>query len=50
MLMKCKHLLIIAFALMAFTAQAETKTSMWRQQAPSPLSSKVMTSMSSTSP
>lgn len=26
MLMKCKHLLIIAFALMAFTAQAETKT------------------------
>lgn len=26
MLMKCKHLLIIAFALMAFTAKAETKT------------------------
>lgn len=26
MLMKCKHLLIIVFALMAFTAKAETKT------------------------
>ena len=26
MLMKCKHLLIIAFALMAFTAKVETKT------------------------
>ena len=26
MLMKCKHLLILAFALMAFTAKAETKT------------------------